>query len=116
MWNNLAINQSQLADKVRVLHDHCRTLGRDPNAVQVSQQTMVVIGKDRADATAKAEKAAAIYGGHLGQGISGTPEECIDHIRRLVAAGCTMLLIEFFGRDPREPARLFADTVLPAFA
>ena len=116
MWNNLAINQSQLADKVRVLHDHCRALGRDPHAVQVSQQTMVVIGKDRADATAKAEKVAAIYGGHLGQGISGTPDECIEHIHRLVAAGCTMLLIEFFGRDPREPARLFAETVRPAFA
>jgi len=33
-----------------------------------------------------------------------------------VAAGCTMLLIEFFGRDPQEAARLFAETVRPAFA
>lgn len=31
------------------------------------------------------------------------------------AAGCTMFIIEFFGRDTREPARLFAEKVMPAF-
>ena len=115
IWNNLAVNQGQLAHKVETLHDHCRAIGRDPHSIQVSQQTMVVIGKDAADAHATVEKAQAIYGGHLGQGIVGTPEQCIEKIRAHVAAGCTMFVIEFFGRDTREPARLFAETVLPAF-
>lgn len=115
IWNNLAVNQPQLAHKVERLHEHCRAIGRDPQSIQVSQQTMVVIGKDAADAQAKVEKAQAIYGGHLGQGISGTPEQCIERIRAHVAVGCTMFVIEFFGRDTREPARLFAETVIPAF-
>ena len=80
-----------------------------------SQQTMVVIGKDSADAQVKVEKARAIYSGHLGQGIAGTPQQCIDKIHEHLAAGCTMFVIEFFGRDTREPARLFAETVLPKF-
>jgi alkanesulfonate monooxygenase SsuD/methylene tetrahydromethanopterin reductase-like flavin-dependent oxidoreductase (luciferase family) len=74
-----------------------------------------VIGKDAADAQAKLDKAQMIYGGHLGQGIVGTPEECISKIRDHEAAGCTMFVIEFFGRDTREPARLFAEQVVPAF-
>jgi F420-dependent oxidoreductase-like protein len=115
IWNNLAVNQPQLAHKVDVLRQHCRAIGRDPASIQVSQQTMVVIGKDAADAHAKTEKARAIYGGHLGAGINGTPAECIDAIRDHAAAGCTMFVIELFGRDTREPARLFAETVLPAF-
>jgi F420-dependent oxidoreductase-like protein len=115
IWNNLAVNQGQLAQKTAVLREHCAALGRDPDAIQISQQTMVVIGKDDAEAHAKVEKARAIYGGHLGQGIAGTPDECIDKIHAHVAAGCTMFVIEFFGRDTREPARLFAETVLPAF-
>jgi len=100
---------------VEVLHQHCNALGRDPNSIRISQQTMVIIGKDAADAEAKMQKAQALYGGHLGQGIAGTPEECVAKIRELVAAGCTMFIIEFFGRDTREPARLFAERVLPAF-
>ncbi|MFI5394840.1 MAG: TIGR03560 family F420-dependent LLM class oxidoreductase [Candidatus Binatia bacterium] len=116
IWNNLAVNQPDLAHKVQVLHQHCRAVGRDPKSIQVSQQTMVVLGKDRADAEAKREKAQSVYGGHLGHGIIGTPTECIEKIERHIAAGCTMFVIEFFGRDTREPARLFAETVLPAFA
>ncbi len=115
IWNNLAVHQGQLAHKVALLREHCAAVGRDPQSIQVSQQTMVVIGKDSADAQAKVEKAQAIYGGHLGQGIAGTPQECIAKIRAHVAAGCTMFVIEFFGRDTRDPARLFAETVLPAF-
>jgi F420-dependent oxidoreductase-like protein len=115
IWNNLSVNQADLGRKVQCLHEHCRTVGRDPNTLQVSQQTMVIIGKDRADALAKRQKAEALYGGHLGQGIAGTAEECIAQLRELVAAGCTMFIIEFFGRDTREPAQLFAERVLPAF-
>ena len=115
IWNNLAVHQGQLAHKVSVLRQHCEAIGRDPAAIQVSQQTMVVIGNDAADAQAKVEKAQAIYGGHLGQGIAGTPQQCIDKIQQHIAAGCTMFVIEFFGRDTRAPARLFAETVLPVF-
>jgi F420-dependent oxidoreductase-like protein len=115
IWNNLAVHQGQLAHKVALLRQHCEAVGRDPHSIQVSQQTMVVIGKDAADAQAKVEKAQAIYGGHLGQGIAGTPQQCIDKIHAHIAAGCTMFVIEFFGRDTREPARLFAEMVLPKF-
>jgi len=115
IWNNLAVNQEQLGHKVEVLRQHCEKAGRDPATLRVSQQTMVVIGENDADAQAKVEKARAIYGGHLGGGISGTAAQCIERINQLAAAGCELLIIEFFGRDTREPARLFAERVMPAF-
>ena len=73
-----------------------------------------------ADARAALEKAGKIYGGHMGAGIEkdgiwGTPEGVIDRLRRHIALGCTTFVIEFFGRDTRVPARLFAEKVLPAF-
>ena len=37
----------------------------------------------------------------------------IEKIEAHRALGCTMLVMEFFGRDVREPARLFAEQVLP---
>lgn len=116
IWNNLAVNQPDLARKAQILRKHCEAVSRDPDSIQVSQQTMVILGKDQTDTQAKLEKAQMVYGGHLGHGIVGTPEECIEKIRHHIAAGSTMFIIEFFGRDTREPARLFAETVLPAFA
>jgi F420-dependent oxidoreductase-like protein len=115
IWNNLAVNQEKLAAKVDVLRRHCRDVGRDPATLRVSQQTMVVIGSDEADAQAKKEKAARIYGGHMGAGIAGTAEQCIEQIRRMSDLGCSLFIIEFFGRDVREPAALFAEKVMPAF-
>ena len=63
------------------------------------------------EALAKAKK---IYGGHMGggleeQGIWGTPERVIECIERHRTLGCTGFLIEFFGRDTRPAAQLFAE-------
>jgi F420-dependent oxidoreductase-like protein len=120
IWNNLAVHQNDLGSKVEKLRAHCAAVGRDPAEIRVSQQCLVVIGENEADARAKAEKAAMIYGGHMGAGgplaIAGTAEQCIEKIQAHVALGCTMFVMELFGRDVREPARLFAERVLPAFA
>jgi alkanesulfonate monooxygenase SsuD/methylene tetrahydromethanopterin reductase-like flavin-dependent oxidoreductase (luciferase family) len=119
IWNNLAVNQGNLGRKVARLREHCQAVGRDPDDIEISQQTVVVIGKDDEDARAKLDKAARIYGGHLGDierdGIWGSPGQVVERIQRHVALGCTSFMIEFFGRDTREPAMLFAEQVLPAF-
>jgi alkanesulfonate monooxygenase SsuD/methylene tetrahydromethanopterin reductase-like flavin-dependent oxidoreductase (luciferase family) len=47
--------------------------------------------------------------------IAGTAEQCIDRIQQHIDLGCTMFVIEFFGKDTREPARLFAEKVMPRF-
>ena len=92
---------------------------RDFDTLSVSQQCVVVIAETDAQARASLEKAQKVYGGHLGaeleeHGIWGTPERVIDCIDRHRKLGCTGFVIEFFGRDTREPARLFAEQVLPA--
>ena len=88
--------------------------------LEVSQQCVVVIAEDDAAARVALEKAKKIYGGHLGSGLEehgiwGSPARVIECIERHRALGCTLFPIEFFGRDTREPARLFAETVMPAF-
>ena len=119
VWNNLAVNQGELGRKIACLREHCRAVGRDPDTIEISQQTVVVIGANEVDARAKLGKAARIYGGHLGDierhGIWGSPAQVVERIERHVAQGCTSFMIEFFGRDAREPAGLFAEQVLPAF-
>jgi alkanesulfonate monooxygenase SsuD/methylene tetrahydromethanopterin reductase-like flavin-dependent oxidoreductase (luciferase family) len=120
IWNNLAVNQGALAAKADVLRRRCDAEGRDFGEITVSQQCLVVIAATEAAAKEALGKAVKIYGGHMGggleaHGIWGTPAQVVDRIAAHRKLGCTHFVIEFFGRDTREPARLFAERVLPAF-
>lgn len=120
VWNNMAVFQAQLPAKIEAMKRRCDEVGRDFATLEVSQQCVVVIAADDAAANAALDKAGKIYGGHMGaslaeHGIWGTPARVVDCIARHVELGCTGFVIEFFGRDPREPARLFAEQVMPAF-
>jgi alkanesulfonate monooxygenase SsuD/methylene tetrahydromethanopterin reductase-like flavin-dependent oxidoreductase (luciferase family) len=120
-WNNMAVFQGELPGKVEALKRRCDELGRDFGTLEISQQCTVVIAEDDASARAALAKAGKVYGGHMGaaleeHGIWGTPEGVIERIERHRALGVTSFIIEFFGRDTREPARLFAEKVRPAFA
>jgi F420-dependent oxidoreductase-like protein len=120
IWNNMAVTQAALASKIEALRRRCEEAGRDFDSIEISQQCVVVVAPDEAAALEALEKAQKIYGGHMGaaleeHGIWGSPERVVDCIERHRALGCTKFVIEFFGRDTREPARLFAEKVIPAF-
>ncbi len=120
IWNNLAVFQRHLGDKVEVLRRRCDEADRDFDTLEVSQQCIVVIGEDEGAARAGLEKAKKIYGGHMGaeleeHGIWGSPDRVIEKIEQHRRMGCSLFCIEFFGRDTRVPARLFAEKVMPAF-
>jgi len=120
IWNNLAVFQAQLGHKVEALKRRCDDVKRDFGELRVSQQCVVVIEENETKARESLEKAKKIYGGHMGgaleeHGIWGSPERVIDCIERHRKLGASLLVCEFFGRDTRVPARLFAEKVLPAF-
>jgi alkanesulfonate monooxygenase SsuD/methylene tetrahydromethanopterin reductase-like flavin-dependent oxidoreductase (luciferase family) len=120
IWNNPAVAQAELAKKVEVLRRRCDDVGRDPGEIEISQQCVVVIAADDAGARAALAKAEKLYAGHMGAGLAehgiwGTPEQVVERIGRYVDLGCTLFVMEFFGKDTREPAWLFAERVLPAF-
>lgn len=121
IWNNLAGQQPVLAHKVDVLKRHCDDVGRDFEEITVSQQCLVTIAKDEASAGPMADQAQRIFGGHMGDpkgpiAITGTAEQCCEAIQKHIDLGCTMFLMEFFGKDTLAPAQLFAEEVVPQFA
>ena len=120
-WNNMAVFQAQLGQKIDALRRRCDELGRDFDSIAISQQCIVVNAEDDDGAKAALAKAQKVYGGHMGgqieeHGIWGSPAGVIERIEKHRALGVSGFIIEFFGRDTREPARLFAEKVMPAFA
>lgn len=120
IWNNLAAHHSNLPRKIAVLRQHCASVGRDPAEITISQQCLVTIAPDEDALGPMVQRAQQIFGGHMGDpagplAITGTPERCREQIQKHIDLGCTMFVMEFFGRDTREPAKLFAETVMPHF-
>jgi alkanesulfonate monooxygenase SsuD/methylene tetrahydromethanopterin reductase-like flavin-dependent oxidoreductase (luciferase family) len=120
IWNNSAGNLGKLEQKTGVLRKHLADLGRDPSEVRISQQCLVTIAPDEASAGPMIDTAKKIFGGHMGDptgplAIAGDPVRVREQVQKHIDLGCTMFMIEFFGRDTKEPAKLFADTVLPHF-
>jgi alkanesulfonate monooxygenase SsuD/methylene tetrahydromethanopterin reductase-like flavin-dependent oxidoreductase (luciferase family) len=88
--------------------------------VRVSQQCLVTIAPSVEAAGPMIDTAKKIFGGHMGDptgplAIAGDPVRVREQIQKHIDLGCTMFQVEFFGRDTKEPAQLFADTVLPHF-
>lgn len=120
IWNNMAVHQARLPQKVEVLRQHCAAVGRDPGDIVISQQCLVTIAPDEASAGPMVETAKKIFGGHMGDptgplAIAGSPETVRAQIQKHIDLGCTMFLMEFFGRETITPAKLFAETVMPHF-
>ena len=121
VWNNMAVFQPQLPAKVEALRRRCDEVGRDFASLEISQQCVVIVAEDEAAAHAALEKAGRIYGGHMGAGLEkhgiwGSPEAVIERINAHRRQGVSFFIMEFFGRDTREPAQLFAEKVMPAFS
>ena len=120
IWNNLAGQQAALGHKLDVLKRHCDDAGRDPSSITASQQCLVTVAPNAESAGPMADRAQKIFGGHMGDpkgplAITGTPERCAEQIQKHIDLGCTMFIMEFFGKDTLEPAQLFAEEVLPEF-
>jgi alkanesulfonate monooxygenase SsuD/methylene tetrahydromethanopterin reductase-like flavin-dependent oxidoreductase (luciferase family) len=120
IWNNSAGNQGNLERKVGVLNERLKEAGRSAGDVIVSQQCLVTIAPSVEAAGPMIDTAKKIFGGHMGDptgplAIAGDPVRVREQIQKHIELGCTMFQIEFFGRDTKEPAQLFADAVLPHF-
>jgi alkanesulfonate monooxygenase SsuD/methylene tetrahydromethanopterin reductase-like flavin-dependent oxidoreductase (luciferase family) len=118
IWNCSAGNYAQLDRKVSVLREHCRAVGRDPAALELSLQDLVVIAPTDAALQAPlvdARKRLGFFGDVDAIATIGTPDRCIDTIRMKVAQGITYFVCLFTDGGQPETVRLFGERVLPAF-
>ena len=121
IWNNMAVTQGQLAQKVEAMRKRCDEVGRDFSTLRISQQCTVIIEETEDAARQALTKAQKIFGGHMGSGLEahgiwGSPAQVVDGIERHRSLGVTDFVIEFFGRNTRPAAQRFAETVIPCFS
>lgn len=97
-----------------VLKEHCKTVGRNPDHIDVSEQLLVCIGKDEAEVEQKWKMAQALKPFSI-TGIKGTPEQLVDQLKNRVKMGITTFTIFFSDFAPPPTVEMFAERVMPAF-
>lgn len=118
VWNCSAGNYARLDRKIAVLRQHCQAVGRDLASLELSLQDLVVIAPTGAalhGPLEDARKRFAFFGDVDAIATIGTPDRCIDTIRKKVAQGITSFVCLFTDGGQPETVRLFGEQVLPAF-
>ena len=118
IWNCSAGNYAQLDRKVAVLRDHCRAAGRDPASLELSLQDLVVLAPNETALRAPlddARRRLSFFGDVDAIATIGTPDRCIDTLKRKAAQGITYFVCLFTDGGQPETVRLFGEKVLPAF-
>ena len=117
-WNCPANHSLSIERKLDALKDHCSAVGRNPGDIKISQQTVCVLAKDRAELAEKLPKAQMRYGffGDVEKlGIVGTPEQCIRKIEENEKKGITKYTVFFSDIMNHATLKFFAREVLSAF-
>jgi alkanesulfonate monooxygenase SsuD/methylene tetrahydromethanopterin reductase-like flavin-dependent oxidoreductase (luciferase family) len=92
---------------VTALHAHCRTVGREPAAVEVSHLSTILVGRDRDEVGDLVERlrprrvAADRFAAHVN---AGTVDDHVHRIERLATAGVTTFVVRL--ADVAEPGAL----------
>jgi alkanesulfonate monooxygenase SsuD/methylene tetrahydromethanopterin reductase-like flavin-dependent oxidoreductase (luciferase family) len=119
IWNCPNNHATALARRLDVLREHCQTVGRDPAEIEVSEQCVVVLGRDDKDFREKWDMATKLLGAVFDlekTAFRGTPEQVVEQFQKRVEQGVTSFTFLLSDFHSPESLNLFAEKVLPSFA
>jgi F420-dependent oxidoreductase-like protein len=119
IWNCPTYFLGQLEQKIAVLREACARIGRDFSSLRLSQQGVLVIGKNDRDVESALAVSKRRYPGTawglMEGGFIGTPDKIVKRIREQIALGISHFVFFFYDRAAIETLELFANEVMPAF-
>jgi len=119
IWNCPNNHAVDLPRKLDVLRAHCSAVGRNPDEIEVSEQCVIVVGRDDKDFQEKYEFARQTVGKVFDLercGFRGTPDQVVEQIQTRVAQGVTFFTFLLGDFHSPESLQLLAEKVLPEFA
>jgi alkanesulfonate monooxygenase SsuD/methylene tetrahydromethanopterin reductase-like flavin-dependent oxidoreductase (luciferase family) len=113
-WN-YSIPESGLVDhKLKVLKEHCAAVGRDFNTLQTSEQVMVCLGRNKADADKMWDSPGhPMIEGMKPTAIKGDPDSVTEQLLDRAKRGVNMVMLCFGDLDRPETIELFGREVMP---
>jgi F420-dependent oxidoreductase-like protein len=119
IWNCPNTAAQVLPHKLEVLKRHCEAIGRDPQTIEVSEQCVMILGRDEKDLRQKRQFAKQALGSVFDidkTALQGTPDQLIEAIQNRSRQGVSLFTTLFGDLNQPETLELFATKVAPAFA
>jgi F420-dependent oxidoreductase-like protein len=119
IWNCPNNHAGDLPRKLAVLRELTAAAGRDPDEIEVSEQCVVVLGRDEKDFAKKwaaAERAIGSVFDLEKTAFRGTPAQVVEQLQSRLAQGVTFFTFLLSDFHAPESLELFAEKILPAFA
>ena len=107
IWNSFG-SPDVFQQKIAVLTEHCRKIGRDPDAIEKSVLLQMTLTDD------PETKRQALENESWGI-LAGNPAEIRQQIERYIAVGVTHIMISLAAPYDRMALQRFVDEVMPAF-
>lgn len=117
IWNCPNNHSAELSRRRDVLYEHCESIGRDPKEIEISEQCVVVLGRDQKDFRSKWGIAKKMLGGVFDlekTAFRGTPQQVAEQFQARVAEGVTFFTFLLSDFHTPESLELFAEKVMPA--
>jgi alkanesulfonate monooxygenase SsuD/methylene tetrahydromethanopterin reductase-like flavin-dependent oxidoreductase (luciferase family) len=118
-WNAMYLTPGQYRDKVVVLAESCRQIGRDPASIERSIALRAFCSRDGAKARGDLEAFARSRGRDparvAARSVVGTPAECSEQLAAYREAGATHCAVMAHPPYDRAGLELLATEVFPAF-
>jgi alkanesulfonate monooxygenase SsuD/methylene tetrahydromethanopterin reductase-like flavin-dependent oxidoreductase (luciferase family) len=110
-WNCDYYSPAEYARKLRILHDHCRLIGRDPAAIVPTCYMGISLSHDPKQLIRRRAM------GHRGEVhvISGNPDEVTEQIAQFAGVGVRHMQLNFLDFPRTDGIELFLTDVLPRF-
>lgn len=118
IWNCPNNYATALPQRLAVLREHCASVGRDPDEIEVSEQCVIVIGRDEKDFSQRWNTAQQMLGSVFDlekTAFRGTPDQVVEQLQKRREQGVTFFTFLLGDFHAPESLELFAEKVVPAF-
>ena len=107
-WNIPDANFADYKAKVRVLHRHCQTIGRDPETIRLAWFGRLVVGKTQDEALKRGGSRWTPQNAFV-----GTTAQILEQLQQFVDIGTDYFMVEVPDIDQPDVQDMLFEDVLP---
>lgn len=110
-WNLPDAPFARYQERVKILHQHCETIGRDPATLAISWFGRLGLGKTKAEALALSDGKWTEERGFI-----GTPQQVIDQLAPFLEIGVSLFMFDVLGFPNEDVIQMVVEDIIPVLS